>query len=226
MPYNETVSNLGLEEYKYGFITEGKPVFKARKGLNEEVVRQISAHKDEPEWMLKFRLKALEIFRSKPMPTWGGDLSQLDATLDEIYYYIRPQDRMGRSWEDVPQEIKDTFEKLGIPEAERKILAGVGAQYESENGLPLAEEGVGGEGDHLRLDRGWPEEPSGAVPRVLLDGDSARRQQVRRAELGGVVGRVVRLHPAGREGGDAAAGVLPRERGADGAVRAHADHRQ
>jgi Fe-S cluster assembly protein SufB len=95
-------------------------------------VRQISAHKDEPEWMLEFRLKALKVYRAKPMPTWGGDLKQLDRVLDEIYYYLRPQEKMERSWDDVPQEIKDTFEKLGIPEAERKVLAGVGAQYESE----------------------------------------------------------------------------------------------
>ncbi len=130
MPYDETVAELGLDEYKYDFVTDDQPIFKSKKGLSEEVVRQISAHKEEPEWMLEFRLKALEIYESKPMPTWGGDLTQLD--LDEIYFYERPQDRMERSWDDVPQEIKDTFEKLGIPEAERKVLAGVGAQYESE----------------------------------------------------------------------------------------------
>jgi Fe-S cluster assembly protein SufB len=133
MPENDTVSGLGLEEYKYGFITEGgKPVFKARPGLDEQIVREISAHKDEPEWMLDFRLKAYEVYKSKPMPRWGGDLTQLDRVLDEIYYYLKPQEKMERSWDDVPQEIKDTFEKLGIPEAERKVLAGVGAQYESE----------------------------------------------------------------------------------------------
>jgi Fe-S cluster assembly protein SufB len=133
MPENETVTELGLEEYKYGFVTEGgKPVFKARPGLDEDIVREISAHKDEPEWMLDFRLKALEVYRSKPMPTWGGDLEQLERVLGEIYFYLRPQEKMERSWDDVPQEIKDTFEKLGIPEAERKVLAGVGAQYESE----------------------------------------------------------------------------------------------
>jgi Fe-S cluster assembly protein SufB len=132
MPKNETVAGLGLEEYKYGFITEGQPVFKAKKGLSEEIVREISRHKEEPEWMLAFRLKALKTYLAKPMPTWGGDLTRLESVLDEIYYYIRPQDRMERSWDDVPQEIKDTFEKLGIPEAERKALAGVGAQYESE----------------------------------------------------------------------------------------------
>ncbi len=130
MPYDETVAELGLDEYKYDFVTDDKPIFRSKKGLSEEVVRQISAHKEEPEWMLEFRLKALEIYESKPMPTWGGDLTQLN--LDEIYFYVRPQDRMERSWDDVPQEIKDTFEKLGIPEAERKVLAGVGAQFESE----------------------------------------------------------------------------------------------
>ncbi|MFO7588345.1 MAG: Fe-S cluster assembly protein SufB [Gemmatimonadota bacterium] len=130
MPNNETIADLGLDEYKYHFITDEKPFFKAQKGLSEEVVRQISAHKEEPEWMLEFRLKALRIFESKPMPDWGGDLTTLN--LDEIYFYLKPQDRMERSWDDVPQNIKETFERLGIPEAERKILAGVGAQFESE----------------------------------------------------------------------------------------------
>jgi Fe-S cluster assembly protein SufB len=132
MPHNETVAGLGLEEYKYDFKDESKPVFKAQRGLSEEVVRQISAHKGEPEWMLNFRLKALQVYYSKPMPKWGGDLTKLDATLDEIYYYLKPQEQMERSWDDVPDDIKRTFERLGIPEAERKVLAGVGAQYESE----------------------------------------------------------------------------------------------
>ena len=132
MPQNETIQDLQLDEYKYDFVTDTEPVYRARKGLSEEVVREISAYKEEPEWMLNSRLKALQVYKSKPMPTWGGNLSELDAVLDEIYFYVRPQDRMEHSWEDVPEEIKDTFEKLGIPEAERKVLAGVGAQYESE----------------------------------------------------------------------------------------------
>jgi Fe-S cluster assembly protein SufB len=132
MPQNETIRDLQLDEYKYDFITDTEPVYRASKGLSEEVVREISAYKEEPEWMLDSRLKALQVYASKPMPTWGGNLSDLDAVLDEIYFYVRPQDRMEHSWEDVPEEIKDTFEKLGIPEAERKVLAGVGAQYESE----------------------------------------------------------------------------------------------
>ena len=132
MPKNRTIQDLQLDQYKYDFVTDAEPVYRARKGLSEEVVREISAYKEEPEWMLDSRLKALQVYESKPMPTWGGNLSELDAVLDEIYFYVRPQDRMEHSWEDVPEEIKDTFEKLGIPEAERKVLAGVGAQYESE----------------------------------------------------------------------------------------------
>ncbi len=132
MPENDLVDGLDLDEYKYHFITKDEPLFRSDRGLNEKIVREISAQKDEPEWMLDFRLKALEIYNKKPMPTWGGDLSNLEAVLDQIYFYVRPQEKMERSWDDVPASIKETFEKLGIPEAEREILAGVGAQYESE----------------------------------------------------------------------------------------------
>jgi Fe-S cluster assembly protein SufB len=130
MPENEVVAQLGLDEYKYGFHDEVEYKFKSRKGLNEEVVRQISEQKDEPEWMLKNRLKALKHAQARPWPKWGGDLSGLN--FDEIYFYIRPSDRVGRTWDEVPETIKNTFERLGIPDQERRILAGVGAQYESE----------------------------------------------------------------------------------------------
>jgi len=120
----------GLDEYRYDFKTPERYVFKARKGLDEEIVRQISYMKGEPEWMLEFRLKALKHFMERPMPNWGADLSKLN--FDDIYYYIKPTDREGRSWDEVPEDIKETFERLGIPEAERKFLAGVGAQFESE----------------------------------------------------------------------------------------------
>jgi Fe-S cluster assembly protein SufB len=120
----------GLDDYKYGFRDPDVSVFKTRKGLNEEVVRQISAMKGEPDWMLEFRLKGLKHFQERPTPTWGADLSQLD--FDDIYYYVRPAEQEGRSWDDVPETIKETFDRLGIPEAEQKFLSGVGAQYESE----------------------------------------------------------------------------------------------
>jgi len=120
----------GLGEYRYGFRDPETYVFKSRKGLDREIVEQISYMKGEPQWMLEFRLKALDHFLKRPMPTWGADLSNLN--LDDIYYYVKPTEAQGRSWDDVPETIKSTFEKLGIPEAEQKFLAGVGAQYESE----------------------------------------------------------------------------------------------
>ena len=120
----------GVGEYKYGFSDPETFVFRSRKGLDQDVVREISAMKGEPEWMLEFRLKALDHFQKRPMPTWGGDLSKLD--LDNIYFYVKPADSEGRSWDDVPDTIKKTFDRLGIPEAERKFLAGAGAQYDSE----------------------------------------------------------------------------------------------
>jgi Fe-S cluster assembly protein SufB len=120
----------GIGQYQYGFRDPDVSIFKTRKGLDREVVEQISAMKGEPQWMLDFRLKALEHFLQRPMPDWGGDLSKLD--LDDIYYYVKPAEMESRSWDDVPDTIKQTFDRLGIPEAERKFLAGVGAQYESE----------------------------------------------------------------------------------------------
>ncbi len=120
----------GIGEYKYGFRDPETYVFKSRKGLDREVVEQISYMKGEPAWMLEFRLKALDHFLKRPMPTWGGDLSKLN--LDDIYYYVKPAEAESKSWDDVPETIKNTFDKLGIPEAEQKFLAGLGAQYESE----------------------------------------------------------------------------------------------
>ena len=115
---------------KYGFHDPEQYVFKARMGLDREVVEQISWIKNEPEWMREFRLKALEYFLRRPMPIWGADLSELN--FDEIVYYIKPTERQGTSWEELPEHIRRTFDRLGIPEAERRFLAGVGAQYESE----------------------------------------------------------------------------------------------
>ncbi|MBL9124051.1 MAG: Fe-S cluster assembly protein SufB [Planctomycetaceae bacterium] len=114
---------------KYDFRNAENYIFKSRKGLDAEIVRQISDMKNEPDWMRDFRLKSLEIFNSKPMPKWGG---AVDLDFQDIYYYIKPSDRQGRSWDDVPDDIKRTFDKLGIPEAEKKFLSGVKAQYESE----------------------------------------------------------------------------------------------
>jgi Fe-S cluster assembly protein SufB len=118
-------------EEKFGFHDpETGYAYKAPKGLTREIVEQISEYKDEPQWMRDFRLKSLEHFESRPTPNWGGDLEQID--FDDIHYFVRASERAERDWDDVPEDIKNTFDRLGIPEAERKFLAGVGAQYESE----------------------------------------------------------------------------------------------
>ncbi|MCH7646685.1 MAG: hypothetical protein IH788_05740, partial [Nitrospinae bacterium] len=117
-------------DYQYGFHYPDESVFRSSKGLRKEVVEEISWIKEEPEWMLKLRLEALEIFYSKPLPQWGGDLNTLD--FDDIYYYVRPTDSQGKTWDDIPENIKETFDRIGIPEDEQKFLGGVGAQYDSE----------------------------------------------------------------------------------------------
>ena len=128
---------------KYDFVTPSHPVFKAEKGLNAEIVAQISEMKQEPGWLRDFRLKSFEIFESKPMPNWGGDIS---LNFQDIYYYLKPTNEQGRTWDDVPQEIKETFDKLGIPEAEKKYLAGVKAQFESEVVYGSLQEDLGKKG--------------------------------------------------------------------------------
>ncbi|MCY3564318.1 MAG: Fe-S cluster assembly protein SufB, partial [bacterium] len=112
--------------------SEDDYVFKPQKGLSEEIIRQMSAMKEEPEWMLSFRLRAYKRFLARPIPTWGGGGRLDDIDFDDIYYYVKPTEEQAHTWDMVPDEIKETYEKLGIPEAERKFLAGVTAQYESE----------------------------------------------------------------------------------------------
>jgi Fe-S cluster assembly protein SufB len=123
-------AQVDIGDYRYGFSYPDKSVFRTRKGLDEDVVRSISAHKNEPDWMLQFRLRSLAAFNRKPMPNWGADLSGID--FDDLYYYAKPLEEKKKTWEDLPPEIRATYDRLGIPEAEKKYLAGVGAQYDSE----------------------------------------------------------------------------------------------
>src|ERR1700709_2432746 len=124
--------NLGSDyTERYGFHDAENSLYKAPKGLNREIVEKISEFKSEPQWMRDFRLKALEYFFARPQPTWGSPmLAEVDY--DDIHYFVRASERSERSWDDVPEDVKKTFDRLGIPEAERKFLAGVGAQYESD----------------------------------------------------------------------------------------------
>ena len=117
-------------KYKYGFSVAEKYIYRAEMGLGAEVVEIISKMKAEPDWMREYRLKALEVFEKKPMPGWGADLSKID--FDKIYYYIKPSLKTVKNWEEVPEEIRMTYDRLGIPEAEKQYLGGVKAQYESE----------------------------------------------------------------------------------------------
>ena len=116
--------------YRFGWSDPSHSVFEPKRGLSEAVVEEISAMKSEPAWMRKFRLKALKHFRQRPMPWWGADLSEID--FENIYYFIRSTEKQAKSWEDLPEDIRGTWDKLGIPEAEKKYLGGVSAQYESE----------------------------------------------------------------------------------------------
>jgi Fe-S cluster assembly protein SufB len=127
----EIVSGIGSDyEIKYGFHVTEDYFFKSGRGLSHELVDAISSHKDEPDWMRKFRHRSLEYFLARPLPGWGANLSGID--FENIFYYIRPTENQAKSWEDLPTDIRETWDKLGIPEAEKKYLAGVGAQYESE----------------------------------------------------------------------------------------------
>ncbi len=130
MARQEKTEKLEFDYSRYDFRMPEVYEFRTQKGLNEKVVEQISYMKEEPSWMREFRLKSYEIFRKKPVPTWGPDLSEIN--FDQYHYYIKATDKKTHSWDEVPQYIKDTFDRLGIPEAERKFLAGVGAMYESE----------------------------------------------------------------------------------------------
>src|SRR6266704_1708462 len=116
--------------YRFGWHDPEHHVFVPKRGLSEEVVEELSYLKSEPDWMRKFRLKALKHFRARPMPWWGADLSDID--FDDIFYFIRSTEKQAKSWEDLPEDIRGTWDKLGIPEAEKKYLGGVSAQYESE----------------------------------------------------------------------------------------------
>ncbi|MGH8952100.1 MAG: Fe-S cluster assembly protein SufB, partial [Acidimicrobiia bacterium] len=127
-----TTVDLDLGAYQLGWRDEIEYAFTPRKGLDEDVIREMSAMKKEPEWMLEFRLKAYQRFLRKPIPQWGGGGALNTIDFDDIYYYVKPAGEQQKDWDMVPESIKSTYEKLGIPEAERKYLAGVTAQYESE----------------------------------------------------------------------------------------------
>src|SRR5918911_4471365 len=127
-PENEALAGINADyAERYGFHDPENYLYKAPKGLDHKIVRSISEFKNEPQWMRDFRLKALDHFLARPMPTWGSPLLA-EVDFENIHYFVRASEKAGRSWDDVPDDVKKTFDRLGIPEAERKFLSGVGAQ--------------------------------------------------------------------------------------------------
>ena len=219
----ETIASIGT--YGYGWHDSDAAGMSAQRGLSEEVVRNISALKSEPEWMLKMRLKGLDFFGKKPMPPWGADLSGIH--FDNIKYFVRSTEKQATSWDDLPDDIKATYDRLGIPEAEKqRLVAGVAAQYESEVVYHQIREDLEQQGV-LFLDtdtalREHPEIFEQYFGTVIPAGDN------KFAALNTAVwsGRLVRLRPAGRPRRHPAPGLLPHQHGEHGPVRADAHHRR
>ena len=210
--------------YRFDWKDADHSVFQPKRGLSAQVVEEISSLKGEPDWMRKYRLKALKHFEARPMPWWGADLSDID--FENIFYFIRSTEKQAQNWEDLPDDIRGTWDKLGIPEAEKKYLGGVSAQYESEVVYHKIKKELDDIGvlftDMDSALRDYPD----LVKEHFGTLDPGQRQQVRGAQHRRVVGRLVHLRAAGRAGRHPAAGVLPDQRREHGPVRAHADHRR
>ncbi len=201
-------TELDLGRYSLGWSDVEDYVFKPKKGLSEAVVREMSEMKGEPDWMRKFRLRALKRFEAKPMKAWFA-VNMPDLDFDDIFYYIKPTDGQVDSWEDLPEAIRNTYDKLGIPQAERKYLAGVTAQYESEVVFHRNREDLESQGvlfcdmdtavrEHPELVRKW-------FGTIIPPNDN----KFAALEFSGVVRWLFHLRAAGRQRGDAASGVLP-----------------
>ena len=196
------------------------------RGLSHELVEMISEHKNEPDWMRKFRHNSLDYFNARPLPTWGGDVSGID--FENIYYYIKPTEKQADSWEDLPADIKDTWDKLGHPRGReeearrgRRRPVRVRGRLPQDPGAASTKQGV----IFLDMDSGLREHEE-LVKQYFGTIIPLERQQVRRAEQRRLVGRLVHLRPEGRQDRAAAPGLLPDQRREHGPVRAHADHRR
>ena len=220
---DEQIDQLG--RYKYGWADVDTAGASARRGIDEDVVTDISNRKNEPEWMLERRLKALKLFGKKPMPDWGSDLSGID--FQNIKYFVKSTEAQAASWEELPEEIRNTYDRLGIPEAEKqRLVSGVAAQYESEVVYHKIQR-TSRSRACLPRHRHGAQGARGPLQGVLRLGDPVRRQQVRRAEHRCLVGRLVHLRAEGRARRDPAAGLLPDQHREHGPVRADADdHRR
>ena len=219
------VADLDLGRYKLGWSDDLEYVFKPEKGLNEDVVDQMSWWKGEPEWMRQVRLRSLRLFERKPMAPWFA-VNMPDLDFQDIYYYIKPTDHQVDEWDELPEQMKATYEKLGIPEAERKYLAGVTAQFESEVVYHRNREDLEARGilfcDMDTALREYPDLVKQYFGTVIPPGDN----KFAALNTLGVVGRQLHLRAARGRVRDAAAGLLPHQRRERRPVRADADHRR
>ena len=221
----EVVKGIGSDyEVKYGFHVPEDYFFKSGRGLSHELVDAISSHKSEPDWMRKFRHKSLEYFNARPLPRWGGDVSTID--FDSIYYYIRPTEKQAKNWEDLPGRHPGHVGQARHPRGGEEVPRGRRRPVRVRGRLPQAQGGPRAAGRALPRHGLGPPRARGPRQGVLREDHPAERQQVRRAQLGRLVGRLVHLRAAGRPDRDAAPGLLPHQRGEHGPVRAHADHRR
>ena len=229
---DEIIQQFG--DYTYGWHDTDFAGEAAKKGIDENVVRAISADKNEPEWMLEKRLEGYRDFINRPMPQWGVDLKDFDA--DDFKYYVKPIDKQATTWEELPDEIRATYDKLGIPEAEKsRLVSGIAAQYESEviyNSIQkdLEDQGVIFVDTDTAVQK-YPEIVKKYFGKCIPSNDNkfsalntAHRPQVRRAARRGVERRLVRLRAEGRACRYSVAGILPYQYAEYGSVRAHVDH--
>ena len=223
----ETIEQLANREYKYGFVTEVESET-IPKGLSEDVVRLISAKKNEPEWLLEWRLKAYRLWLTMKEPTWQNVKFDPINYQDIIYYSAPKKKKVLNSLDEVDPEVRATFDKLGIPIHEQKIFAGVAvdAVFDSVSVATTFREKLGEHGDHLHVVLRGGAPPPGAREEVPRLGRAAHRQLLRRAELRRLQRRLVRLHPQGRALPDGALDLLPHQREGHRPVRADADHRR
>ena len=218
-------SAINIDRGKGDFSYPEAHVRDAGAGLSERTIHYIADVKEDPDWVRDFRLRALKTFWEKPLPThWASkELEAID--FDKIRYYLSPGTETKRSWEEVPDDIKRTFERLGIPEQERKFLAGVEAQFDSEAVYSNIKKAVGEQGVIFVGSTRGAEELSGNFPPLVQQSHSGWRQQIQRAEFSSVQWRLIHLCPARSESEASATGILQDQRGKLWPVRAHPHYR-
>lgn len=218
---DEIIEQFG--DYNYGWHDTDFAGEAAKKGIDENVVRAISADKHEPEWMLEKRLEGYRDFINRPMPQWGVDLKDFDA--DDFKYYVKPIDKQATTWEELPDEIRSTYDKLGIPEAEKADSSPASPRSTSPRSSTIQSRRISKSRASSSSTPTPPCKSTRTRQEVFRQMHSEQRQQILGIEHRRMVGRLVRIRAEGRARGHPAAGILPHQHAEHGTVRTHADHR-